>query len=49
MAHVVLCVLNANVTDLTLSCVVYDSIAGCPWLACYKLHLVDVRLLNAEG
>ncbi len=49
MAHVVLCVLNANVTDLTLCRAVYDSIAVCPWLACNNLHLVDVSIAQCTG
>ena len=49
VARVILCVLHANVTDLTLCREVYDSIAVCPWLACYGLHVVDVSIAQCTG
>ncbi len=49
MALVILCVLNANVIDLTLCRAVYDSVAGCPRLAYYGLHLFDVSTAQCPG
>lgn len=49
MALTILYVLNANVTDLTLCRAVYDSIAGCPRLACYDSHLFDVSIAQCPG